>query len=97
MSRMSEREIQVANNEACPQCLQVYPAPTALAETVTCGGCGFCHCLPRREIPPPRDAFKWKLFTVWYESTFSLGSGDNVDALYAAWLAGYETGYDHAY
>ena len=47
MSQMGERAIMVANGEACPQCLNVYPAPTARAETVTCGTCGFCHCLPR--------------------------------------------------
>jgi len=28
-------------NETCPQCWHVYPAPTALAESVTCGACGF--------------------------------------------------------
>ena len=89
---MSEREIQVSNGDACPQCLTVYPAPTALAETVTCGTCGFCH-----RLPLAADAFKWKLFTEWYDKTFSIGSGDNVNVLYAAWCAGYQTGYDHAY
>ncbi len=91
MSQMGERAIMVANSEACPQCLTVYPAPTAHAKTVTCGTCGFCHCLPRAV-----DAFKWKLFTEWY-NTLPLGGGDHVDLLYTAWLAGYQTGYDHAY
>lgn len=81
----------VANGEACPQCLTLYPGPTAHAETVTCGVCGFCHCLPRAE-----DTFKWKLFTNWYY-TLPLRGGDHVDVLYAAWLDGYQTGYDHAY
>ena len=47
MGKTDERAIQVENGKACPQCLAVYPAPTAYAETVTCGTCGFCHCLLR--------------------------------------------------
>lgn len=89
---MNERAIQASNGEACPQCQTIYPAPTAHAETVTCGTCGLCHCLPRAE-----DAFTWKLFTEWYNNAFPLGGGDHVNVLYAAWLAGYQTGYDHAY
>lgn len=38
-----ERAIQVANGEACPQCLTVYPAPTDYAASVTCGACGFVN------------------------------------------------------
>ena len=49
MSDMSEREIQVANGDACPQCLTVYPGPRTTAATVTCGICGFCHHLRRHE------------------------------------------------
>ena len=92
MSKTGERLIQVENGDACPRCLTVYPTQTAHAETVTCVTCGFCHCLPR-----PADAFTWKLFSAWYDNTFPLGGGDHVEALYAAWLAGYQTGYDHAY
>ena len=85
----------VKNGEACPQCLTVYPAPTTHAETVTCGTCGFCY--------RAADTFKWKLFTEWHHATANIeyacvsGGGDHVKALYAAWLAGYQTGYDHAY
>jgi len=51
MSHMSEREIMVANGEACPCCLSVYPAPTAHAETVTCGTCEFVN-----QFSPPASS-----------------------------------------
>ena len=59
-------------------------------------GCRDPNCPPGKPVAK-LDTFKWKLFTEWYHATLPLGGGDHVDVLYAAWLAGYQTGYDHAY
>ena len=45
MSYTGERMIMVANGDACPQCLRVYPVSTVNAESVTCGACGFVNRL----------------------------------------------------
>ena len=54
MSLMSEREIEVSNDETCPSCFQPYPASTDGVESVTCGKCQFVNVL--RPPAPDRRA-----------------------------------------
>jgi hypothetical protein len=51
-----------------------------------------------READRNVDAFKWNLFQKWVDTRLPQNAAlSSPDYLYAAWLDGYQTGYDHAY